>query len=123
MKISDYFTNDFEAHDSHHIPSLVTRYYRATKEKARIALLSLIESEKAKIIDDNENYSEILFETSDYSCICTLSNPRTMGETAIDLKVTTNAILPLGKGKKIIERLYKYFDSQLTFVACGACRG
>ena len=52
-----------------------------------------------------------------------MSNPRTMGETAIDIKVTTNAILPLGKGKKIIERLYKYFDSQLTFVACGACRG
>lgn len=119
MKFSDYFSNNFETSDKHYIETLQTRYYKALKDHVKEVIKEVATMEKTRIADQNDTYDEILIETSDYSAIFTLSNPKSMSETAVDIMVTTNAFLPLGKGKKVIERLYKILDSKLTFVGVG----
>ena len=60
----------------------------------------------ARYAYQNEMYQEIYFDTSGYSCICkvTVTSPV---ETAVDFKVTTYNLFGFGKGKKVIEELYK----------------
>lgn len=121
MKFGDYFTKDFETNESHYIPTLKTRYYRNRKEDVKKAIGELAKARGGKIVDDNDTYGELLFETPAYNCIVTLTNPRSMSETAVDLKVTANGIF--GKGKKAIEEIYKELDKKLSFVASGSLKG
>ena len=44
-------------------------------------------------------------------------------ETAVDFKVTTYNIFGFGKGKKVIEELYKKLDKKLTFKGVGLFKG
>ena len=122
MRFKDYFVKDFETHDDHYYPELKTHYYRCKADDALVAVHSLIEEVKGKIIDENEMYQEIYFETAGYSCICkvTVTSPV---ETAVDFKVTTYNIFGFGKGKKVIEELYKKLDKKLTFKGVGLFKG
>ena len=106
MKFSDYFSNNFETSDRHYIETLQTRYYKVLKDQAKEAIKEVAKAENTRVADQNDTYDEMLIETSDYSAIFTLSNPKSMSETGIDIMVTTNAFLPLGKGKKVIERIF-----------------
>lgn len=119
MKFSDYFSNNFETSDRHYIETLQTRYYKVLKDQAKEAIKEVAKAENTRVADQNDTYDEMLIETSDYSAIFTLSNPKSMSETGIDIMVTTNAFLPLGKGKKVIERIYKILDSKLPFIGVG----
>ena len=89
------------------------------KDQAKEAIKEVAKAENTRVADQNDTYDEMLIETSDYSAIFTLSNPKSMSETGIDIMVTTNAFLPLGKGKKVIERIYKILDSKLPFIGVG----
>lgn len=122
MRFKDYFVKDFETNDDHFYPELRTHYYRCKGDDAIDAVHHLINDEKGKIIDENEMYQEIYFETSGYSCICkvTVTSPV---ETAVDFKVTTYNIFGFGKGKKVIEELYKKLDKKLTFKGVGLFKG
>lgn len=114
MRFKDYFSNDFETTEDSHIKELRSRYYRASNETVKKAVFKFIEEEKAEIIDVQEQYNEIFFRGKNYTCIITVISPR-ISETAIDIKITTYKLLPFGLGKKLIERMYKYFDSVLSF--------
>ena len=114
MKFSDYFSNNFETKEDHMYETLRTHYYRARLEEAKKEVLDLIEREKGKIIDDNEKYSEIYYETPSYNCTVTLI-ATTPVEIAIDFRVTTYNFISFGKGKKVIENLYKDLDSKLSY--------
>lgn len=122
MKFRDYFNNDFETMEDHYLPELRTRYYRCTNETAKNAVMDLIENENAKIRDIVEQYNEVFFQGKNYTCIITVISPR-IGETAVDIKVTTYKVLPRGLGKKIIERMYKYLDSKLPFKGVSLYKG
>ncbi len=114
MGFKDLFNNDYETSDNSPIEELRTRYYRNRYEESVEAVKKMIESEKGTIKAENETYMEIYFETVNYTCTATVIGIRPM-ETAIDLKVTTYKLIPNGKGKKIIQRLYKYLDGELSF--------
>lgn len=122
MRFKDYFVKDFETNDDHFYQELRTHYYRCKGDDALDAVHSLIKEEKGKVIDENEMYQEIYFETSGYSCICkvTVTSPV---ETAVDFKVTTYNLFGFGKGKKVIEELYKKLDKKLTFKGVGLFKG
>lgn len=122
MKFRDFFNNDFETMEDHYIPELRTRYYRCTNEVAKQAVMDLIEYENAKLKEIVEQYNEIFFQGSNYTCIITVISPR-IGETAIDIKTTTYKTIPAGAGKKIIERMYKYLDSKLPFKGVSLYKG
>lgn len=114
MKFKDYFNNDFETLEDHYLPGLRTRYYRCQLDAAKEIVMQLIESENGKILDVNEHYNEYFFRTTNYTCTITVLSTR-ISETAIDIKITTYKTFPRGAGVKIIERMYKYFDSKLQF--------
>ena len=118
MRFSDYFRNDFETSDNHYLPELRTRYYRCRNEAAMEQVLNVAKAENAKIRDVNDVHNEIFFETPKYSCIATVISP-TLTETAVDFKVTTNKLLPMGAGRKIIMRFYEMLDQKLPFKGVG----
>lgn len=122
MKIKDYFNNDFETTEDHYLPELRTRYYRCSNETAKSVVMDLIDFEKGKVKDIIEQYNEIFFQGGNYTCIITVISPR-ISETAIDIKITTYKLIPWGAGKKIIERMYKYFDSKLSFKGVSLYKG
>jgi len=114
MKFREYFSNDFETGESHSIPSLKTRYYRCRNEVAKETVIKMVELEKGVVKALIDEHHEIFFQCPSYTSTITLTNTR-IGETAIDIKVTTYKLIPRGVGKKIIERLYKHLDSKLPF--------
>ncbi|HHX78413.1 MAG TPA: hypothetical protein GX695_01510 [Acholeplasmataceae bacterium] len=122
MKLKDYFSNNFETKEDHEMDSLRTRYYRGRNEQVKEVAYALIKNEKGTITDDIPQFSEIIFNTSTYSATLTIISPK-MTETAIDIKVTTYYTIAAGRGKKIIERFYKYFDSNLPFKGVSLYRG
>lgn len=114
MGIRDLFNNNYESSEDNSVKELKTRYYRNKYSEVIEVIHDLIKAEKGEIKAENENFLEIYFETIDYSCTATIVGIRPT-ETAVDFKVTTYKLIPNGKGKKIIERLYKYLDSKLSF--------
>lgn len=122
MKFKDYFTNDFETSDNHYLNSLRTHYYRCNKDMAFSKLHDMINELKAKVKYEDKERGEIIFENRDFAVTATIVSP-TYSETAIDLKVTTFKILPLGKGKKYIEEFYKKLDNKLPFKGLGLYQG
>ncbi len=114
MKFRDYFSNNFETGENHYLGNLRTRYYRARNDDVKKVVEQLIADEKGILKAKNENYCEIFYECPEYSCTIVVISPRPT-ETAVDLNVTTYKMLPLGKGIKIIDRIYKYLDSKLPF--------
>ena len=122
MKFRDYFSNDFETGENHYINSLKTRYYRCRNEDAKKQVLKLIEAEKGTVKAIIEQHNEIFFHCPDYTATITVISPR-IGETAIDIKVTTYRIIPRGYGKQVIERLYKWLDNNLPFKGVSLYKG
>lgn len=114
MKFSDYFSNNFQTSENNNYLSLQTHYYRARYEEAKAKVLEIIEEEKGKLLDDNETYSELYYETTGYNCTVTVMQTKP-GEIAIDFRITTYDFISFGRGKKVIERLYKLLDSKLSF--------
>lgn len=122
MKFRDFFSNDFETGENHYIPSLRTRYYRCRNEDAKKAVLNMIDVEKGKVKAIVEQHNEIFFQCPAYTSTITVISPR-IGETAIDIKVTTYRMIPRGYGKQIIERLYKHLDANLPFKGVSLYKG
>ncbi|MDD3999983.1 MAG: hypothetical protein PHX62_03715 [Bacilli bacterium] len=114
MKFRDYFTNDFETGEAHYLPELKTRYYRCRNEEAKKQVLKVVEEENGKIRAILDDHHEIFFETSSYTCTCTIISTF-ITETAIDIKITTNKMFPFGAGRKVIMRLYEKLDKRLPF--------
>lgn len=114
MGFKDLFNNNYETSEDNVIESLRTRYYRNKYEDVMEVVRNMVKVEKGEIKAEIENYREIYFEAMDYSCTATIVDVRPT-ETAVDFKVTTFKLIPNGKGKKIIEKLYKYLDSNLSF--------
>lgn len=114
MKFRDYFNNDFETGENHYLPSLRTRYYRCRNEEAKEAVLRVIKEEKGEVKAILDEHNEIFFHAPQYTSTITVISTR-YSETAIDIKITTYKLFPMGYGKKIIERIYKKLDSILPF--------
>lgn len=114
MGFKDLFNNDYETSEDNAIASLKTRYYRNKYSEVVEVVHDMIKAERGEIKAEIDTYLEIYFETIDYSCTVTIVGVRP-SETAVDFKITTHKLLPNGKGKKIIEKLYNYLDNNLSF--------
>ena len=109
MGFRDFFKKDFETSDNSSYDTLRTHYYRNRLDEVKEELYDFIKEEKGNLQDENDNYQEILFERSGYSCIIKITSITPI-EHAIDFKVNTYNLLGFGKGKKIIERLDSCLD-------------
>lgn len=117
MGIKDFFASEFETSDTHHKTSMQTRYYRATYEQTKDAILSLIKTYNGSNIIVNDQYQEISFLTSRYICVFSVINLRPT-ESAVDIKVSYNSI-SFGKGYKLIEEMYQKLDRSLLLKGTG----
>lgn len=122
MKFKDYFSNNFETEDNHYLPSIRTRYYRNRVEEAKEAVVQYIKSIKGRVLDDNEQFNELLFEVPSFNCTVTFT-AITPAEVSIDFNVVTFSLFPMGKGKKIIEEMYQYLDKMLQYKGVGLYKG
>ena len=122
MKFSDYFKKNFETSDNASYPELGTRYYRNKIEDGLTALKEMISEVKAVIVDENEIYQEILFETSAFSCTAKIT-VTTPVEMAIDFNIVTYNFLGLGKGIKYIQSFYEILDKKLSLKGTCLYRG
>jgi hypothetical protein len=122
MRFKDYFSNDFETSDNHYLNTLRTHYYRCTKDTAFMKMHEIIKEMRANVKYEDKVRGEIIFEVPSFMATATIVSP-TYSETAVDLKVTTFSLLPLGKGKKIIEDLYKKLDNKLPFKGLSLYQG
>ena len=122
MKFGDYFKKNFETTDNSEYKELETRYYRAKLEDGMEALKEMISEVKARIIDENEYYQEILFETAQYSCTAKVT-ATTPVEIAIDFTITTFNFIGMLKGMKYIQSFYEIMDKKLTFKGTALYRG
>ena len=122
MKFTDYFKKNFETSDNSVYKELETRYYRAKMEDGMTAVKEMINEVKAKIIDENEYYQEILFETAQYSCTAKVT-ATTPVEIAIDFTITTFNFIGMLKGIKFIQSFYEIIDKKITFKGTALYRG
>lgn len=122
MRFRDYFSKNFETRDNNFYESLRTHYYRTRYDNAIETIHELVETFGATIIDENEKFKEVLFESSEYSCT-TIITEITPVEIAIDFKITTFNLIGMGKGKKAIEKFYSFLDKKLSFKGIGLYKG
>lgn len=113
MGIKDFFASEFETSDIHLKPVLQTHYYRAGYEETKSAILKLIREYKGKNIITNDQYQEISFQASGYSCVFSVINMRPT-ESAVDIKISFN-MFSLGRGPKLIEKMYQRLNQLLPF--------
>ena len=122
MKFSDYFKKNFETSDNSPYEELGTRYYRAKAEEGMAAVKEMIVEVKAKIVDENEYYQEILFETPQYTCTAKVT-ATTPVEIAIDFNISTFNFIGMLKGIKFIQSFYEVLNKKLTFKGTCLYRG
>ena len=91
MKFSDYFKKNFETSDNATCSELESRYYRNRLEDCMKALKEMIAEVGAIIVDENELYQEILFETSQYSATAKITVV-TPVEIGIDFNIIKSSI-------------------------------
>ncbi len=113
---------NFETSDNSTYKELETRYYRAKLEDGMEALKEMISEVKAMVIDENEYYQEILFETPQYSCTAKVT-ATTPVEIAIDFTINTFNFIGMGKGLKYIQSFYVILDKKLPFKGTCLYRG
>ena len=122
MKFSDYFKKNFETSDNTSYSELETRYYRNKLEDALLALKEMIAEVGAIIVDENDIYQEILFETSGYSCTAKIT-VTTPVEIGIDFNIVTYNFLGMGKGLKYIASFYEILNKKLSLKGTCLYRG
>lgn len=122
MKFRDLFYKNFETRDDQPNDILKSHYYRCRYSEAVKALKELIEEEKAELIDENAQYHEFLVRSNSYDLVVTITEV-TPVEIAIDFKIETMGAFSFGKGKKIIQKFYSFFDSKLQFKGLGLYKG
>lgn len=122
MKFSDNFKKNFETSDNSKDQELCTHYYRAKASDGINAVKELVSFKKAKLVDENEDYLELLFEGNDFSCTAKIT-ATTPVEIGIDFNIITYGFISFGKGFKLIKSFYEFLDKKLSLKGISLYRG
>ena len=122
MKFSDYFKKNFETSDNTTYPELETRYYRNKLDDGFAALKEMIAEVGAIIVDENDVYQEVLFETSAFSATAKITVTSAV-EIGIDFNIITYNFLGMGKGLKYIASFYDILNKKLSLKGTCLYRG
>ena len=113
MAISDLFKNSFETNDTPSDQRLKCHYYGNDYLVCQNAVSSVMSGLGYKVMNVNEQYLEMLFESKFAQAIITFSKI-SLYETCIDIKMNTHYFLPLKKGINHIDEIYSLLDRRLT---------
>ena len=118
MGIRDYFSNNFETNDTHRIPKLKTRYYKASYKKIKIALEEYCDKTNVHIKHVDDAHKELFLQTNKYHIIFSVVQITPL-ESAIDMKIQTYKIMGMNTPIDIIWKFYQHLDSVLSFKGVG----
>jgi hypothetical protein len=118
MGLFDVFIKDVETKDNHKNQALKSHYYKNEYRECKEAVLNYVNTKKYKVKNINDNFGEILIETSRFSAIITIRGV-SMLETAIDLKVTVYSLIGAFKPHKQVKAFYDVLDKNLRYLGTG----
>src|SRR5699024_278297 len=114
-----YFSNHAETREHHEDPSLQSRYYKTTKNKALETLERLFSNQSQykqnAISEEHGEISVYVIKGRKAFVIATVIMVRPF-QTAVDFSVTTESIFPFdfGYSNKLIQRMYHRLSKELT---------
>ncbi|WP_405102475.1 cytosolic protein [Oceanobacillus sp. FSL H7-0719] len=119
--IKKYFDNHAETKDNHEDATLRTHYYKTSKDKAFNVIETFIQnSQKYELNATSKEYGELSLNVikgkkAFIVIAIIMTKPY---QTAIDISVTTEALLPFdfGYSNKIIAKLYEQFNRELPLI-------
>ncbi|MFI3328851.1 MAG: hypothetical protein R3Y05_00040 [bacterium] len=111
--MATYETSDINKKDE-----LVTRWYNCDYNKAKEAVLKIMDNFKYNLVHTDDNYGEILFESVKYSTVVKITSITPI-ETGIDFYITKKSMLDFKKGIAQITSIYKELDKSLRFKGKG----
>ncbi len=122
MALSDNFLNNFETSDNPKDLRLSTHYYANDLETTTFKIKSAMSNTEYVLMHEDNYYNELLFEYKNRRVVISLYRV-SLYETRVDMTVNTNFILPLKRGVKIIDSLFKEIDKVLTLKYRGGRNG
>lgn len=118
MGIFDGFKKHYETGDQVSDSILVTHYYRNNYQQVKKGLLETAETLNFNVTYINDERKEFVLKRKDCEIIVTVINITPI-ETTVDFTVNTNGFFSFGKGRKVIDDLYKDLDKRLMFKGRG----
>lgn len=118
MGLKDFFNKDLETKDLHSNTECRTHYYKEEYNKVKEEILSYLSSIHAKVANVDDNYGEILVETTKYDMIISIKKV-TVIEHAVDFKVTMKTMIGANRPAKVIKGYYDQLDQRLTLSSVG----
>lgn len=119
--LKKYFDNHAETKDNHDDARLRTHYYKISKDKAITVIETFIQnSQKYELNAISKEYGELSVNVKKgkkaFIVIAVIMTKPY--HTAIDISVTTEAMLPFdfGYSNKIIAELYEQFNKELPLI-------
>lgn len=118
QKIQSIFSTQQETREHHHDPLLRSRYYKANKKNAMVAIQEVLNQldgfDIASVSEERGEMSVNIKRKKRAFMVVSVVTVRPF-ETAIDFTVTTETPLPLdfGFSKAIILHLYQLLDQKL----------
>lgn len=119
MKFKYIFSNSYETANNQTDTELVSHYYRNDYNTVKDAVLNYAKLKQYEVLNIDDEYREILLRFGRGDVIVTIFGVNSY-EFSVDFKVTTNYILGLARGQKIIIDFYKNLDRSLTLKSIGA---
>lgn len=104
----------YETSDGNIKSELITRWYSCDYKKAKEEILPMMERFRYTLVHIDDNYCEILFESSKYSTVVKVSSLTPL-ETGIDFYVTKKSTFDFKKGITQITAMYAELDKVLKF--------
>lgn len=102
----------FETSDRAQDLSLRTHYYRNDYRKVKTALTEAAKAAGFEFSHENDERMEHVLKRKDCEVIVTIITITPI-ETTVDFTVNTFGLLSFGKGRKVIEELYRELDKRL----------
>jgi len=112
MGIFDGVRKHYETGDGVTDPLLMTHYYRNNFKQVKAALVETTKELKFNMTYENDERKEFVLKRGDSEVIVTVVNITPI-ETTVDFTVNTFGVLSFGKGRTIIQSLYKDLDKRL----------
>ena len=118
MGIFDGFKKHYETGDQVGDAMLVTHYYRNNYQQVKKGLLETADTLGFNVAYINDERKEFVFKRKDCEIIVTVINITPI-ETTVDFTINTYGVLSFGKGRKVIDELYKDLDKRLMLKGRG----
>lgn len=116
-----YFSNRAETRDEHPDPTLQTRYYKTTKDRALDALENLFRNSQTyklnSISADHGEISLIKVKGKKAFIVLTVIMVKPF-QTAVDFSYNTESLLPFdfGYSTREVQKLYELINKELTLI-------